>query len=118
MSDFYERQLNFILKKIEEYELNKIPLSCFVYECDGVLCLMEEGVNPILERKIRAYWWELEQVQTTTYAHEQKTVDFNEQKIIEEALEGIKQLIHRELLLIQISGKHSRSLRKVEQYDW
>jgi hypothetical protein len=117
VSDFYERQLNFILKKIEEFELNNVPLSCFVYDFDGLLCLMED-VNPSLERKIRVHWWELEQIQTTACDPEQKTVDFNEQKIIEEALESIKQLIHRELLLVQISGKHSRPLRKVEQYDW
>ncbi len=94
--EYDERQYSLMLQKISAFERGDLYLVHLIGDLNGLLDVLT-GHDLEWQQTFTGYWWDLEQVYAVAMDEDRSHFDRDDQKIISEALEGLKTIIHEKL---------------------
>jgi len=96
MNEFDKRQLAIMIQKIHAFNKGSLHLSDLIYDLEALLNILTNK-DQHWKDLFMGYWWDLEQVYATALDDEKKCLDFENQKIVDYAIENLKKLVEIKL---------------------
>jgi len=96
MNEFDKRQLDIMIQKIHAFNEGHLHLPDLIYDLEALLNILTNQ-DQHWKDAFKGYWWDLEQVYAAVLDDEQLSLDSEDQKIINDAIENLKKLIEIKL---------------------
>lgn len=96
MNEFDKRQLDIMIQKIHAFNEGYLHLSDLIYDLEALLNI-STNQDQQWKDMFRSYWWDLEQVYAAALDDDKLDLDFEDQKIVNNAIENLKKLVELKL---------------------
>jgi hypothetical protein len=94
MSEYDQRQYQLMRQCIEDFEIGNVNFRVLIDSLKGLLNVLQE-VEEEWKASFRSAWWTLEEVYAVALDREQNCLSNEDEKLIYEAINEIKQLLEK-----------------------
>jgi hypothetical protein len=96
VNDYDKRQLELMLKKIILYRRDALILSNLINDLGSLVDVLET-VDESWKEELRSWLWDLEEIYAVALDRKQQSLDAEDSRIIENALDKIELLIKNQI---------------------
>ena len=94
MNEFDQRQYQLMKQCIEDFEIGNANFRVLIDSLKGLLNVLQEAEDE-WKASFRSAWWTLEEVYAVASDRKQNYLSNEEQKLVYEAIDEIKQLLEK-----------------------